>query len=234
MLSKRIIPVLLTRGRQLIKGKQFNAWRSVGVAAQAVRIYQQRGVDELMLLDIDATKEGRGPDLQLIEELSDVCFMPLAVGGGVKSVNDAKALLRAGADKIVVKTGGVKVIAEIADKVGCQAVVGVIDYRNDWVIGVAERALELESAGVGEILLQAMDREGMMQGYDLEMIKLISGMVSVPVIASGGCGSYEHMEQAIKAGADGVGAGSFFQFTDNTPKGAARYLAKQGLEMRCD
>ena len=230
MLSKRIIPVLLCRGRQLIKGKQFNSWRTVGVAAQAVRIYQTRGVDELMLLDIDATKEGRGPDLALIEELSEVLFIPLTVGGGVRTKQDAQALLRAGADKVAVKSGGVKTVREIADSVGCQAVVGVVDYREGQ--DALMDSIKLTMAGAGEILLQNMDREGMMEGYDLETLKQVSDALSVPVIVSGGAGSYAHMEDAIRCGADAVAVGSFFQFTENTPKGAARYLSQQGLEMR--
>lgn len=230
MLSKRIIPQLLCRGRQLIKGKKFNSWRSVGVAAQAVRIFQQRSVDELILLDIGATPDGRGPDLSLIEELSEVCFMPLTVGGGIRGEADAREVLRAGADKVAVGAGGAGAIRSIADAFGSQAVIGIMDYKEGQ--GYPWLADMLERAGAGEILLQCIDREGMMDGYDVETIRRVSSAVSVPVIVSGGCGEYEHMRLALSAGADAVAAGAFFQFTDATPKGAAQYLHKHGFEVR--
>ncbi len=229
-LSKRVIPQLLCRGRQLIKGKQFRSWRSVGVAAQAVRIFQQRSVDELILLDIGATPEGRGPDLSLIEELSEVCFMPLTVGGGIRGVAEAREVLRAGADKVAVGAGGTGAIRSIADAFGSQAVIGIMDYKeghgHPWLADMLERS------GAGEVLLQCIDREGMMGGYDVASIQAVSEAVGVPVIASGGCGEYEHMRLALAAGADAVAAGAFFQFTDSTPKGAARYLHSKGVEVR--
>lgn len=231
MLSKRIIPQLLCRGRQLIKGRQFNSWRSVGVAAQAVRIFQQREVDELILLDIGATKEGRGPDLDLIEELSEVCFMPLTVGGGIKTLDDARAVLRSGADKVAIGAAGIGAVRKISDSLGNQAVIGILDYRSPPKL-ITGYATTLEQFGAGEILLQCIDREGMMEGYDVETIQKVSRSVSVPVIASGGCGSYEHMHLALAAGADAVAAGAFFQFTDATPHGAAKYLHEKGVEVR--
>ena len=232
MLSKRIIPQLLCRGRQLIKGKQFKSWRSVGVAAQAVRVHQMRGVDELMLLDIGATAEGRGPDISLVEELSEVCFMPLTVGGGIRTVGDAKALLRAGADKIAIGAAGTLAIYHVADSLGAQAVVGIINYHDHAPHGIAALAHQYEQCGAGEILLQCIDREGIMEGYDIETLEEVTSAVSVPVIASGGCGSYEHMLEAIRAGADAVGVGSLFQFQDETPRGAAEYLHQRGVEVR--
>lgn len=236
------MPVMLVRGRQLIKGAQFSSWRTVGHAAQACRIHAMRGVDELVLLDIGATPEGRGPDLSLVEELSEACFMPLAVGGGVRSLDDAKALLRAGADKVVIGTGGPKVIAEVATAVGNQAVVAALDVKDGYAhvrcgtTRTTQRAIAwarcCESHGAGEILLTAMDREGTLDGYDQELVWEIAAAVSIPVIANGGCGSYEDMRKAIIAGASGVAAGAFFQFTDATPKGAAEYLQEHGIEVR--
>lgn len=244
-LAKRIIPTLLCRGRQLVKGASFDSWRSVGLAAQAVRIHSMRGVDELVLLDIAATAEGRGPDLGLVEELSEVCFMPIAVGGGVRSVADAKALLRAGADKIVVGSGHNEVddlVYRLSSEFGSQAIVVSIDVRNgtywthsgthDTMLDAVTAAKGAEAVGAGEILLTSIDREGTLSGYDLDLIRAVSQAVSVPVIAAGGCGSYEHMHQAILAGADAVAAGAMFQFTDATPQGAAEYLARQGVEVR--
>lgn len=234
-LAVRVIPTLLCRGRTLVKGKQFNSWRSVGVVAQAVRIYQARGVDELVLLDIGATPEGRGPDLQLVEELTAGCFMPLAVGGGVRTVEQIHDLLRAGADKVVVRSAGVAFVEKAAKVVGCQAIVAALDVCGltgpngfDW-IAAAQRWAD---AGAGEIMLTRMDREGTLEGYDLELINKVSAAVDVPVIAHGGCGTYEHMHQAIQAGASAVAAGAMFQFTDATPRGAVEYLARKGVEVR--
>jgi cyclase len=214
----------------LIKGRQFQSWRSVGVAAQAVRIYQQRGVDELMLLDIGASPEGRGPDLGLIEELSEICFMPLTIAGGIKNVADARRILRAGGDKVAVGKGGWKVIQEIAESLGNQAVIGIIDYDDSKA--AQEAAVLYEMAGAGELLLQCKNREGMMQGYDLETISKVSKAVNIPVIASCGAGTYKDLYDAIEAGADAVSAGSMFAFTDQTPKGAAHYLHEHGVPVR--
>lgn len=236
-LATRIIPTLLCRGRQLIKGQRFNAWRSVGVVAQAVRIFQQRGVDELVLLDIDATKEGRGPDLDLIGELSEVCFMPLAVGGGIRTVADAKAVLRAGADKVVVGAGGPTSIRPIASSLGCQAVIAAVDVcgpfaRGAGAVGYLQHAWECQEAGAGEILLTSVDREGTMKGYDYQRIESASRVLSIPIIAHGGCGSYQDMEMAVRWGASAVAAGAMFAFTDQTPREAAEYLASRGIETR--
>lgn len=245
-LAARIIPTLLCRGRQLVKGQRFDAWRSVGMAAQAVRIHQMRGVDELVLLDIAATKEGRGPDLALIEELAEVCFSPLTVGGGVRTLQDVRALLCHGADKVAIGTAGLefdgKLICEVADAFGSSTVVVAMDVKDAsvWTHGgkvrthwpVLDWAAWVERLGAGEILLTDIEREGEMQGYNLPLISMVSQAVSIPVVAHGGCGTYEHMAQAIDAGASAVAAGAMFQFTDQTPKGAAEYLNERGYEVR--
>lgn len=242
MLAHRVIPTLLCRGRQLVKGKAFDSWRSVGVAAQAVRIHQARGVDELVLLDIAATREGRGPDLGLVEELAEVCFMPLAVGGGVRGIADVRALLRAGADKVVIRTAGPSAAREVADVVGRQAVVAAIDVTSldhnpqpaypALRAAAARKAIEWQQAGAGEIMLTRCEREGTMMGYDLELVREVTRAVDVPVIAHGGAGRYEHMLDAVRAGANAVAAGSLFLFTDATPRGAATYLQEHGVEAR--
>lgn len=244
-LAKRVIPVMLCRGRTLVKGKAFDSWRSVGHAAQAARIHQARGVDELVLLDIGATPEGRGPDLGLVEELADGCFMPLAVGGGVRSVDDVRALLKAGADKVVVCTAATRdptFIAQVAHVAGRQALVVAIDVRDRLVYTDCGKqatcfhpvwwALRVAARGAGEILLTDMAREGAMAGYDLELIRQVSDAVSIPVIAHGGAGHPSHMLEALQAGASAVAAGSMFQFTDETPRSAAEYLAERGVEVR--
>lgn len=245
-LAVRIIPTILCRGRQLVKGVAFDSWRSVGVAAQAVRIHGMRGVDEVCLLDIGATAEGRGPNLELVEDLSEVLFSPLAVGGGIRSVEDVRALLRAGADKVVVGTAAWEepgLVRRIADAVGNQAVVVSLDVRGGLCCSrngkvqqatafAANAARHFEREGAGEILLQAVERDGTMRGYDLQMIASVSEAVGIPVIASGGAGCYAHMAEAVLAGASAVAAGAMFQFTDLTPRGAAQYLARQGIEAR--
>ena len=241
-LAYRVIPTVLCRGRQLVKGRQFAANRVVGHAAQAVRIHNQRGVDELVLLDIGATPEGRGPDLDLVRELSEACFMPLAVGGGIRSVEDVRALLNAGADKVVIGTEAVVVAKLAADRVGCQAVVvaidvdarGMVSWRGHTPTDLSPvtYARQIEREGAGEILLTSIDREGTMAGYDLKLIREVSAAVSIPVIANGGCSSYQDMAAAIKAGASAVAAGALFQFTDATPREAATFLHQQGIEAR--
>ena len=236
MLAKRIIPTMLVRGRTLVKGTAFNSWRSIGHALQSAKIHAARGVDELCILDISATAEGRGPDLDLVRELSEGCFIPITVGGGVRSLHDIDALLRAGADKVCLRTAIATdrgLLSLAADRFGRQAIVCSLDVTYPYVVpGILALAKALELAGAGEILLQSVARDGTLQGYDLDLIRAVSAAVNIPVIASGGCGSYEHMLQAFHAGADACAAGAMFAFTDNTPRGAARFLKSQGLEVR--
>jgi cyclase len=224
-LAKRVIPVLLKRGNSLVKGKQFNSARVVGHPLQAARIHATRGVDELMLLDIGCDK----PDFKTVERLTDTCFMPVTVGGGIKTLQDVRDLLNAGADKVAIHMNP-KLVAKIADKYGGQAVCAVINWCDRRIPPMF--AKRLEEIGAGEILLQSITRDGMMQGYDLDTLRYVTSRVNIPVIASCGCGSYEHMVEAIQTGASAVAAGAFFTFTNNTPKGASEYLAKHGIEAR--
>ena len=230
-LAVRIIPTLLCKDGRLVKGRQFSADRVVGHPLQAARIHAARGVDELALLDIEATSKGRGPDLQLIEDLSSVMFMPLSVGGGIDSLSIAKAVLRAGADKVIIGAGGPYVMREIADSIGCQAVVAAVDVK-DGINWAWRRAAECEAAGAGEIMLTSVLREGTMAGYDLDMIRAVSKAVDIPVIAHGGCSGPDDMIAAVKAGASAVAAGALFVFTDWTPKDCAKHMAQAGLEVR--
>lgn len=224
MIATRVIPTLLFRSGQLVKGPKFNCQRRVGSPRQAVSIHDLRNVDELILLNIDSQV-----DLETIKSVTDIAFMPLTIGGGVKSVADIRALLNAGADKVSIRTC-VELIPEASKKFGNQCIVASIDHHEDE--DVTERARSLENDGAGEILLTSIDRDGTFEGYDLRAIESVSRAVSVPVIASGGCGSYEHMAQALSAGAHAIAAGSMFLFTDQTPKGAAEYLASKGFPMR--
>lgn len=245
MLATRIIPVILCRGRQLIKGERFDSWRSVGVAAQAARVHAMRGVDELMLLDIAATAEGRGPDLALIEALAANCFVPLTVGGGIRSMADVRNLMAAGADRVCINTAAYEIpwlLSSISMSYGAQAVAVSIDVRNgfvstrcgahDTVTLPEEWAAECVSRGAGEIILNCCDRDGTMQGYDLALIRRVAECVNVPLVAAGGCRDYFDMLCAIKEGASAVAAGALFQFDDSTPDGAAQYLRSHGIETR--
>ena len=250
MLKVRIIPVLLARGRELVKGERFQSWRRVGTVMQAARVHQMRGVDELILLDIEATREGRGPDLDLVRDLTGECFMPITVGGGVSSVDHVRSLLRAGADKVSIGTAAAEglsrprpaLIADSSLAVGAQAVVVSMDVRDGEVVtrnGDHRTGLDpvawaqtVAEAGTGEILLCSVDRDGTMQGYDLELIRAVAGAVSIPVIASGGCRDYADMADALRAGAHAVGVGALFTFTDATPRGAAVYLSQHGFPAR--
>lgn len=242
MLATRIIPTLLCRGHQLIKGNQFNAWRSCGHALQASMIHAMRGVDELVLLDIGATQEGRGPNLDLIRELSRAMFTPLAVGGGIRSIGDVRDLLGAGADKVVICSAGFALIKEVSQRYGAQAVIAAIDVKGNTVRlknGTTDTewwpdiwAHTCEKAGAGEILITSIEREGMMSGYDLDLTCSVAETVDIPVIAHGGAGTYQDMVDAVHAGASAVAAGAMFQFTDQTPLGAALYMRERGIEVR--
>jgi cyclase len=182
---------------------------------------ERRDIDELLLLDVGATLGGRGPDFELVSDLCSTMFCPVTVGGGVRSLDDIRELLRCGADKVSIRTHR-ELITAASRKFGAQAIVA--DVRS------LEEARAAE--GAGELLLQSVERDGMMCGYDLDLIRDISSAVDVPVIAAGGCGSYEDMRQAIEAGAHAVAIGAAFQFCEMTPKGAARYLNEHGIASR--
>lgn len=249
MLAKRIIPQLLCRGTSLVKGKRFNAWRSIGTAIQGVKIHQRREVDEILLLDIGATPENRGPDLEMISQMADMCFSPLTVGGGVKSLKDVQKLLDHGADKICLNTAAVyrpSLIREIAEQYGSSTVVVSIDVypRRGWwyvvtecgkksqLIEVHEWAQHVEYLGAGEIIVCNIDREGTLEGYDLDLVRVVSQSVGVPVVASGGCSGPDNMREAFCAGASAVSAGALFAFSEMTPKTCAQYLHECGVEVR--
>lgn len=251
MLKTRIMPTLLYKDTTLVKGVGFDSWRRVGSLMQAVKVYNLRQVDELVFLDISATLENRDPDYELIDEFADECFVPLSVGGGIRSVSQVRRLLEVGADKIVLNTAATEnpdLIADIAGEFGSQCVVASMDFRrlDDGTLRVfshsGRRATgwDLEgfariaaANGAGELLLTSIDRDGTFQGYDLDAIRRVSDAVSVPVIASGGAGSYEHMRQAIaEARASAIAAASMFHFSEQTPLEAKRYLHDNGISTR--
>lgn len=230
-LAARVIPLLLYRGNHLVKGRQFASWRVVGSAMTAARVHASRQVDELMMLDIGATPDGRGPDFKRVEQLAKHAFTPLTVGGGVRSVQDVRDLLSAGADKVAIGAQSHHVVRDASARIGRQALVSIIEHRGNLAVTRAIARIR-EDEGAGEILLQSVDRDGMLRGYDTKTIRAIAKAVGIPVVASCGCGAYEHMAEAIDAGASAVAAGSIFQFTDATPAGAAQYLAEHGYTAR--
>jgi cyclase len=247
MLATRIIPVLLARGNSLVKGKRFDSRRVVGHVQQSASIHQLRGVDELVILDIVATAEGSGPKLSMVETLTEKCFMPLTIGGGVRSIDDIRNLLGSGADKVAICSFAVECpdfISEAAAHFGSQAITVAIDAVGRYVTshnahalwpaigGVVEFARLMERMGAGEILLTSVERDGTLVGYDIDTLRAVAHAVDIPVIANGGAGCYEHMLEAIHAGASAVAAGAMFQWTDATPRGAAEFLDKHGVEVR--
>ena len=237
MLASRIIPVMLCKGRQLVKGQRFVNDRVVGHALQAARIHAARGVDELLILDVFATADGRTVDLGMIEELTDGIFVPVTVGGGVHTLEQIKALLRAGADKVLIGAAAYRpgsFVEEAAQCFGSQAIVVSVDqhHRRSDSAECVWRASYFAAEGAGEILLNNVDRDGTMQGFDLDLIREVCAAVSVPVIACGGASSYDNIAQVIAAGASAVGVGALFQFEDATPRGAAEYLRDRGVTVR--
>jgi cyclase len=251
MIKTRIMPTLLFKDVGLVKGVGFDSWRRVGAALQAVRVYNLREVDELAFMDISATPKGCAPDFRLVDELADNCFMPLTVGGGVRSVDDVRTLLAVGADKVSINTAAVEtpeLIRKAAERFGAQCVVVSIDVRRrgdgtpEVVTRCGSRATGLdpvewarraEDLGAGEILLTSVERDGTMQGYDVPLIRDVSAAVSIPVVASGGAGAYEHMAQVLReTEAAAVAAASMFHFTEQTPREAKLYLRDQGFAVR--
>jgi cyclase len=251
MLKIRVVPTLLHKGFGLVKGVQFDSRRAVGSPMQAIKVYNLRNVDELVFLDVTATLEGRGPDLDLIDDLADDCFMPFAVGGGVTSVDDVRDLLSVGADKVVIGTAAIEnsqIVRDAAERFGAQCVVVSIDTRRnaDGTAEVCVRsgtegtghdpvdvAREMEAAGAGELLVQSVDRDGVMEGYDIETVARVAAAVSIPVVASGGAGTYEHMAAVLRdGGASAVAAAAMFHFTEQTPMEAKQYLHECGFPVR--
>ena len=236
MLATRIIPTILMKRRQLVKGEGFKSDRVIGDALQAARIHAMRQVDEILMLDVTATKEGREPDYEMIKQLTKTATVPVTIGGGITKLEHIEKLLRSGADKICIGEAW-ELIEPAANKHGSQCIVASVDADPiQWDIDLAWMHIAdcRAQAGAGEILLQQKEIDGSMKGYDLDLINSIANYVDIPVIASSGCSGYPDMHEAIKAGASAVAAGALFAFTAATPRGAAEYLNEQGVEVRCD
>lgn len=250
MLKVRVIPTLLWKQFGLVKGVGFVSWRRVGPVLPVIKVYNQREVDELVLVDIVAHMVDDDPDFESIYEFGQDCFVPLTVGGGITRIEQVQRLLRAGADKVSVNTAAFdrpELITAIAKRHGTQCVVAGIDVRSKdggWACfshagkvptgrSVVAWARQLEDRGAGELLVTSIERDGTMQGYDLPLIETVVRAVSIPVIASGGAGNYRHMVEAVtQAGASAVAAASIFHFTEQTPAGAKAALAAAGVPVR--
>ncbi len=251
MLKVRVIPCLDVRDGRVVKGVQFVSLRDAGDPVEQARAYDEAGADELMFLDITASHEGRPAILDVIARTAEVCFMPLSVGGGVRSVEDARRLLRAGADKVAINTAAVEtpeLISACADAFGAQAVVVAVDAkrtedggwhvftyggRRDTGVNAIDWAADVVRRGAGEILLTSMDRDGAKIGYDLDLLHAVSSAASVPVIASGGAGNAQHLIDAVKIGrADAVLAASIFHFGELTIGETKSAMAEAGIPIR--
>jgi cyclase len=250
MLKKRIIPILLYREPTLVKGKQFDSSRRVGTVLQAVRVFNQRDVDELCLLDVCATANGNGPDFDVIEDVARECGVPFSYGGGIRHLDDALKVLRFGADKIVLNTLALEnpaIISEIAQKAGSQAVVVSVDVRlhegnyvcfshsgsistswrlSDWLLKVQEM-------GAGEVILTSIEHEGMMEGFNLLLLDELPKEFNLPLVINGGAGKLaDFVPVAKNSYVSGIAASSVFFFTEVTPRDVRNLLATSGVEVR--
>jgi cyclase len=250
MLRVRIIPCLDVKDGRVVKGVQFLSLRDAGDPVEQAVIYDDAGADELCFLDITASHEKRPILLDVVARTASVCFMPLTVGGGIRTIADIRALLLAGADKVSINTEAVRrpeFVREAAEKFGTQCIVAAIDAkrvsnrfevfthggRNATGIGAVEHAVNLTYLGAGEILLTSMDRDGTKAGYDLELTRAVADAVSVPVIASGGVGSVDDLVAGVTEGhANAVLAASIFHFGAVTVRDAKARLAAAGLSVR--
>ena len=256
-LKARVIPCLDVKDGRVVKGVQFVSLRDAGDPVEAAEAYDAAGADELCFLDITASHEDRGILIDMVRRTAERCFMPLTVGGGVRTVDDIRTLLKAGADKVSINTAAVKnrdFVREGAEKFGNQCIVVAIDAkrvscegeparweifthggRNATGIDAIDYAREVVGLGAGEILLTSMDRDGTRAGYDIELTRAVSDAVTVPVIASGGVGSLDHLIAGIRDGhASAVLAASIFHFGEHTIRAAKQHMAAAGIAMRLD
>lgn len=251
MLKVRVIPTLLWKEFGLVKGVGFNSGRRVGPVLPAIKVYNKREVDELVLVDILANSVNEDLDYASVADFSQDCFVPFSVGGGIRNQAQVQRLLSAGADKVTINTAAFdnpELISAIASQHGVQCVVGSVDVRHtrnkSWMCfshsgktetgkDVRDHVRQLEANGAGEILITSIDRDGTMSGYDLELIETVVNAVKIPVIASGGAGCYQDMVDAVlKTGASAVAAASIFHFTQHTPSGAKDFMQAAGIPIR--
>ena len=251
MLKKRIIPCLDIKDGRVVKGINFVNLIDAGDPSEQAKIYNDNGADEICFLDITASNENRNAILEVVKKTTEKCFVPLTVGGGVRTMEDISNLLRAGADKVSINTAAVldpDIVKQGAKQFGSQCIVVAVDAKkvnNDkWEVfthggrkstgkDVLKFVKKMESFGAGEILLTSMDRDGTKKGYDLDLTKKVSSSVNIPVIASGGVGNLEHLYQGFKIGkASAVLAASIFHFGEYSIKDAKKYLDSKGIPVR--
>ena len=254
-LAKRIIPCLDVANGRVVKGVQFVDIRDAGDPVEVAKRYDAEGADEITFLDITATSDDRDTIIHVVEQVAEQVFIPLTVGGGVRSVDDVRRLLNAGADKVAINSAAIfnpEFVKEAADKVGSQCIVVAIDAkrvnaegeadkweifthggRKETGIDAVEWAVKMVGYGAGEILLTSMDRDGTKIGFDLELTRAITDAVNVPVIASGGVGNLDHLSEGVTKGhADAVLAASIFHFAEYTVGEAKQHMANHGIEVR--
>ena len=252
MLKKRIIPIQLLIDNRLVKTIGFGSYRDVGNPVSSSKIYNDSDADELIFLNINREDRSIDPMLKLIESVSEVCFMPLALGGGISSLDDASRLIQNGADKIVLNSVAYKninLIEEIAYKFGNQAVVVSVDVRKDnptdkyilysdcgrkrESIGLEEHLSNVEQSGAGEILVTSIDLDGKMKGYDKDLIKIAVDKSNIPIIGSGGAGTFNHLKEAfLETDVSALACGSLFNFGDNNPIRAKAFLTNYSIPFK--
>ena len=250
MLKNRIIPCLDVKNGRVVKGINFVDLKDAGDPVEQAKIYSDGGADEICFLDITASNENRDTIYEVVKKTSKKCFVPLTVGGGVRSIDDINKLLNCGADKVSINTAAVqnsKVVLESSKKFGSQCIVVAIDAkkngknwevfthggRNSTGIDALEYANKMEECGAGELLVTSMDRDGTQIGYDIELMSKISSKINIPVIASGGVGNLDHLVEGIKLGkASAVLAASIFHYGNHSIKEAKEYLDSKGIPVR--
>jgi len=249
MLKNRIIPCLDVKNGRVVKGINFVDLKDAGDPVEQAKIYSDGGADEICFLDITASNENRDTIYDVVEKTSKKCFVPLTVGGGVRSIDDINKLLNCGADKVSINTAAVQnpeVVLDSSKKFGSQCIVVAIDAkkngekweifthggRNNTGINALEFAKKMEINGAGELLVTSMDKDGTQSGYDIELMKNISSSVNIPVIASGGVGTLDHLVDGIKSGANAVLAASIFHYGTFSIEEAKQYLASKDIPVR--
>ena len=251
ILKTRIIPCLLLKGHSLVKSIKFDNFRTVGNSIQSARLFNAQRVDELVVLDINASRQNYPPNYKVMAHIAEECYMPICLGGGIRTLEHIGQLLRVGADKVMINSGGYDdpdFISKAAEEFGSQCIVAGIECKSNdkgsytvfthggsvsTGLGPVEWANKIVNLGAGEIFLYSIDKDGTMEGYDLDLISTVTRNVDVPVIACGGVGSHDHLvEGVMEGGASAVAASSIFYFTEISPISAKEYMKKSGINVR--
>ena len=250
MLKRRIIPMQLLMNGRLVKTRRFVDWRDVGDPVKSSAVYNSQSADELIFLNIDRERASVQPLAELVERVSRECFMPLSVGGGINNFDDADYLIKNGADKVIINSAAYRdreLISRIAERYGTQAVMVAIDAKGEagrYVavsasaskeepVTIEEHIRECEAAGAGEFMIQSVDRDGSMGGFDLHLLRMACDAAKVPVIGCGGSGNYNHLKEAfLKTDVSALACGSLFNFSDSNPLRAKAFLSNYGLQFK--